>query len=214
MIYRNDDAYSTGIYNTFVAEAEKEGLEIVSATTFTAETANDFSVQLNEAKKAGAELVFLPIYCEPASMILTQADTMGYKPVFFGVDGMDGILALEGFDAKLAEGVMLLTPFSADAQDELTKNFVAEYESRTDGDTPNLFAADAYDAVYTIYAAIEKAGVTADMSAQDICEALVAVMPELSVDGLTGTGMTWNATGEVSKAPTADVIKDGVYVGA
>ena len=214
VIYRNDDAYSTGIYNTFVAEAEKEGLEIVSATTFTAETANDFSVQLNEAKKAGAELVFLPIYCEPASMILTQANTMGYKPVFFGVDGMDGILALEGFDAKLAEGVMLLTPFSADAQDELTKSFVAEYESRTDGETPNQFAADAYDAVYTIYAAIEKAGVTADMSAQDICEALVAVMPELSVDGLTGTGMTWNANGEVSKAPTAVVIKDGVYVGA
>ena len=39
---------------------------------------------------------------------------MGYEPTFFGVDGMDGILTLEGFDTSLAEDVMVLTPFSAD----------------------------------------------------------------------------------------------------
>ena len=213
VIYRNDDAYSTGIYNTFVEEAEVQGLDIVSATTFTAETANDFSVQLNEAKKAGAELVFLPIYCEPASLILSQADTMGYDPIFFGVDGMDGILTLEGFDPELAEGVMLLTPFSADAEDEMTANFVQKYTELYD-ETPNQFAADAYDAVYILYAAIEQAGVTADMSTEDICEALIPAMTQISVDGLTGQGMTWSETGEVSKAPMAVIIENGVYVGA
>lgn len=99
------------------------GLNVVSVTTFTDDTANDFSVQLNEAKNAGADLIFLPIYYTPASLILTQANKMGYDPKFFGVDGMDGILTLEGFDTSLAEGLMLLTPFTADAQDDLTKNF-------------------------------------------------------------------------------------------
>ena len=212
VIYRNDDDYSTGIYNTFKAEAENIGLEIVSVTTFTAETANDFSVQLNEAKNAGADFIFIPIYAEPASLILAQADEMGYDVTFMGTDGMDGILSLEGFDPALAEGLIMITPFAADAQDEATKNFVAEFEART-GIVPNQFAADAYDAVYIIYAAIEAAGVTADMTTEEICDALIEVMPTLTYDGLTGEGMTWNAEGAVTKPSTAIVIKDGVYVG-
>jgi branched-chain amino acid transport system substrate-binding protein len=151
------------------------------------------------------------MYYTPASVILKQADSMGYAPTFFGVDGMDGILTMEGFDTSLAEGVMLLTPFSADATDELTQNFVSKYQELY-GETPNQFAADGYDAVYTIYEALQAAGCTSDMSAADICEALIAVMPTITVDGLTGEGMTWSSTGEVSKSPRAVVIKDGVYV--
>ncbi len=212
IIYKNDDAYSTGIYNNFVEEAGVKGLEIAYTGTFTTDTENDFSVQLNEAQKAGADLVFLPIYFTPASLILKQADAMGYAPKFFGVDGMDGILGIKGFDTSLAEGVYLLTPFSADATDDATVKFVTEYQKRHN-EIPNQFAADAYDAVYTVYEAIQKAGVTADMSAEDICEALIPVMTQIEVSGLTGT-MTWAATGEVSKDPMAVIIKDGVYVGA
>ena len=214
VIYRNDDAYSTGIYEAFKAEAEKAGIDIVSVTTFTADTASDFSVQINDAKSKGADLVFLPIYYEPAALILNQANSAGYDPVFFGVDGMNGILSLDGFDKSLAEGVILLTPFSADSEDELTKNFVEKYQS-AHGEIPNQFAADGYDAVYAIYEAVKKSGVTADMSAADMCDKLSAAMSEISVTGLTGAGspLTWNDKGEVSKEPMAVVIKDGVYVG-
>ena len=213
VIYRNDDAYSQGIRDTFVAEAAAKGLEVVYEGTFTADTATDFSVQLTAAQSAGADTVFLPIYYQPASVILTQAAAMNYAPTFFGVDGMDGILTMEGFDTSLAEGVMLLTPFSADAADERTQNFVKAYQAAY-GDIPNQFAADAYDGVYIMKAALEAAGCTADMSSADICEAVVSVMTTISVDGLTGQGMTWSADGAVSKAPMAVVIKDGVYVTA
>ena len=211
VIYRNDDAYSQGIRDTFVSEAADKGLEVVYEGTFTADTATDFSVQLTGAQSAGADTVFLPIYYQPASVILTQAAAMNYAPTFFGVDGMDGILTMEGFDTSLAEGVMLLTPFSADAEDERTQNFVKAYQAAY-GDVPNQFAADAYDGVYIMKAALEAAGCTADMSSADICEAVVSVMTTISVDGLTGQGMTWSADGAVSKAPMAVVIKDGVYV--
>ena len=211
IIYRNDDAYSQGIRDTFVAEAGKVGLEIVSEGTFTKDTQSDFSVQLTAAQSSGADLIFLPTYYQPNAVILNQAKGMGYAPTFFGVDGMDGILAMPGFDTSLAEGVMLLTPFSADADDERTQSFVAKY-NELHGETPNQFAADGYDAVYIIYEALQAAGCTGDMSAEEICEAIVAVMPTISVDGLTGQGMTWAESGEVSKAPMAVVIKDGVYV--
>ena len=210
VIYRNDDAYSQGIRDAFVKEAGDKGLSIVYQGTFTLDTSSNFSVQLAAAQTAGADLVFLPIYYQPASVIFAQAKAMGYAPTFFGVDGMDGILTMEGFDPSLAEGLMLLTPFSATVPE--TQSFVEAYTAANDGVTPNQFAADAYDGVYIVKEALEKAGCTADMSSADICEALVAQMTQISYSGLTGKDMTWNAEGQVSKAPTAYVIKGGEYV--
>ena len=214
IIYNNSDAYSTGIYQKFDAEAKELGLNVVSTQTFTDDSANDFSSQLNAIKNAGADLLYLPIYYTPASLILSQANKMQYAPKMFGVDGMDGILTVENFDTSLAEGVMLLTPFTADADDEKTKNFVAAYQKKQ-GEIPNQFAADGYDCIYAIYNAIEKAAITADMSASDICEKLVATFtdPSFTFDGLTGLNVTWQASGEVSKQPKGMVIKDGAYVG-
>ena len=210
VIYNSSDVYSSGIYQKFAEEAPNQGIEVVSAEAFTEDSKTDFSVQLQKAKEAGAELVFLPIYYTEASIILTQANSMGYAPMFFGFDGLDGILGVENFDTSLTEDVMLLTPFVADAQDEKTQAFVSKYKELY-GDTPNQFGADAYDAIYAIKAAIEEAGVTPDMSVSDIGTALTEAMTKISVDGLTGDGMTWEATGEVSKAPKAMVIKDGAY---
>ena len=210
VIYNNADAYSTGIYQTFVANAAELGLEVVSITTFTDDT-TDFSVQLTDAKDNGADLVFLPIYYTPASMILSQANAMEYAPTFFGVDGMDGILTMEGFDTSLAEGLMLLTPFAADAEDERTQTFVAAYQAAYT-DIPTQFSADGYDAVYALYEASLQGGITGETSTEDACEILVSVMPEITVSGLTGE-MDWEANGEVTKTPKAVVIQNGVYVG-
>ncbi len=214
VIYNNGDAYSTGIYQKFDAEAKKLGLEVVSVTTFPDDTNSDFSAQLNDAKDKGADLLFLPIYYTPASLILTQAAKMNYTPKFFGVDGMDGILTVKNFDTKLAEDVMLLTPFTADATDEKTQNFVKKYKEKF-GDTPNQFAADTYDCIYALYEACKAKNITSDSKAADICAALTEQFTDSSFkfDGLTGTGMTWAKSGEVSKSPKGMVIKDGKYVG-
>ena len=213
VIYKNDDPYSMGIFNTFKAQAATEGLEIVYEDTFKGEE-SDFTVQLGKAQAAGADLLFLPIYYTPASQILTQADKMGYKPTVFGVDGMDGILGVEGFEPALAEGVYLLTPFVANAEDELTKTFVENYKARANGEVPNQFAADAYDCIYALAQACENAGITSDMSNADICAAMVEQFTTMTFNGLTGSDMTWNENGEVTKAPKAMIIENGEYVPA
>ena len=211
IIWKNDDVYSTGIHDNFVTEGKAKGLEVVSDMTFTDSSANDFSVQLNDAKSKGAELVFLPIYYQPASLILTQAHNMGFQTTFFGVDGMDGILTLEGFDTSLAEGLMLMTPFNANSTDEKTASFVKKYQEQF-GETPNQFAADAYDCVYAYKQALENAGATPDMSAEDLCDKMIEQFTSMTFDGLTGTGATWSTEGAVTKDPTVAVIKDGKYV--
>ena len=214
VIYMNDDPYSSGIYETFKTKAAELNLEIVSATTFSTGNDTDFSVQVKDAKDKGADLVFLPMYYEPASLILTEAKKQNYAPKWFGVDGMDGILTLEGFDTSMAEGVMLLTPFNADSSDEKTKAFVAKYQEKH-GEVPNQFAADAYDCIYAYKQALEAAGYTTakDVKADELCTKMIEQFTTMTFNGLTGEGVTWDVTGAVSKSPKGMVIENGAYKG-
>lgn len=213
IIYRSDDAYSVGIYEKFVSEAATKGINIVYTGTFEEANKTEFSSQLTAAKQANADVLFLPIYCESIAPLMTQAASMGYDVDYFGVDGMDGILEVEGFDTSLAEGAYLLTPFSADAADEKTVHFVEAYKAKYN-EVPNQFAADAYDCVYAVYQACTAAGITSEMKAEDVCTALVDQFAtgKLVFSGVTGSNMTWDSTGAVSKSPMAVVIEGGKYV--
>ncbi len=212
IIYDSSSPYSSGIYQTFKAQADALGLKIGATEAFTNDTKADLSTQVTNCKNAGCDLVFLPIYTAEAVQVLNAANKIGYETKFFGCDGLDGILGVEGFDTTLAEGVMLLTPFDASAADEKIQNFVTNYTAKY-GVAPNQFAADAYDAGYALYEACTAMGVTADMSAEEICDLMIEWFTSNSFSGVTGE-MTWAADGAVSKSPLAVMIKDGVYVTA
>ena len=212
VIYDSSDDYSTGLYNGFVANAQKLGLNVVCTTSFTADNKSDLSTQVTKCQDEGADLVFLPIYYTEASQILTYANKIGYAPKFFGCDGMDGILTVEGFDAALAEGLLLMTPFDANANNEATKSFVSKFQAKMDGLVPNQFAADGYDVIYSIYNAMVTAGVTGNETPSEMCEMLKTQFATMTVDGLTGSGMAWDENGMISKSPAAVVVENGIYV--
>ena len=213
VIYDSSDAYSSGVVDGFLAKAAELNLNVaVDDAAFTADNKADLSTQVTPCKDAGCDLVFLPFYYTEASQVLTYANTIGYAPTFFGCDGMDGILTVDGFDAALAEGLVLMTPFDANAADEATKSFVTKYTEKMDGLVPNQFAADGYDVIYAIYTAATAAGVDGNTAASDVCAALTEQFQAMTFDGLTGKGMTWDENGMISKAPAAVVITDGIYV--
>lgn len=210
IIYEKSNDYSVGITDSFEAEAANQPFEVVEKQAFTNQSNTDFSVQLQAVKASGADLLFMPVYAQEAAYILTQADKVGLDVVFFGVDGMDGVIEKIGADnVALTEGVMLLTPFAADSEEENVQAFVAEYKARHNM-TPDQFAADAYDAVYAIAAAFEATGM-ASPEEDGFNEAMIEAMTKISVDGVTGS-MTWTADGEPTKTAQAVVIQDGVYV--
>lgn len=205
VFYQSDIDYSAGLYETFAAEAAVKGLEIVEEQTFTAGSNTDFSTQINAIRDSGCELVFLPIYAAEAATFLTQAAGKLDGVTYFGCDGLDGIQTKIS-DTSLIEGLMMLTPFAADAEDAATQSFVEKYVP-VHGTEPDQFAADSYDAVYIVKAAMEQCGKTpADA---DFNEAMVAAMYEITVDGLTGT-MTWDENNEPNKPAKAMVFHDGV----
>ena len=212
IIYDSSDDYSSGLYKGFSEKAAELGVEVVATTSFTADNKADLSTQVTQCKDAGADLVFLPIYYTEASQILSYANKIGYAPKFFGCDGMDGILTVEGFDTALAEGLVLMTPFDANASDEATQSFVTKFKEKMDGLVPNQFAADGYDVIYAIYNGLTNAGATGSETAEELCTMLKEQFATMTVDGLTGTGMHWDANGMISKAPAAVVIENGVYV--
>ena len=212
VIYDSSDDYSSGLYKGFSDKAAELGVEIVATTSFTADNKADLSTQVTQCQDAGADLVFLPIYYTEAAQILSYANKIGYAPKFFGCDGMDGILTVEGFDTALAEGLVLMTPFDANASDEATQSFVAKFKEKMNGLVPNQFAADGYDVIYALYNAMTAAGVTGNESAEELCTILEGQFATMTVDGLTGTGMHWDENGMISKAPAAVVIENGVYV--
>ena len=211
IIYDSSDVYSSGIFQAFKAEAANRGLEIVSEQAFTSSNNTDFSVALQKIKESNADLVFLPIYYKEASSILQQARDVGLSVKWFGCDGLDGVIGQLQDDAALAEGVMLLTPYAADSKEEKSAKFTQAYKDKYNGETPIQFAADAYDAIYAIKAAIEKAGIEdVSMSISDLCDQLKVAMTEITLEGVTGT-ITWSADGEPSKEPKGMVIQNGGY---
>ena len=213
VIYDSSDDYSSGLYQGFMKKANEMGLDVVVETSFTKDTKSDLSTQVTQCKDAGATLMFLPIYYSEASQILTYANKIGYAPVFFGCDGMDGILGVEGFDVALAEGLSLMTPFDANATDEATVSFVTKFKAKMNGLVPNQFAADGYDCIYAIYNACVEMGINGETPVDEAC-ALVCEWFNTTegFDGLTGKGMTWDAEGMISKIPAAVVVENGIYV--
>ncbi len=203
VFYQSDNDYSVGLYNAFVAECANAGVTIKETQTFTTATNTDFSTQVNALVSSGVKVVFIPIYAEEASTFLTQAKGKFADDVyFFGADGLDGILGKVSQDVTIADNVLMMTPFAADSTDPKVQAFVKAYQDAYSA-TPDQFAADAYDAVYVVKAAVEAAN--GSTSGAD----LAAVMPNITVEGVTGT-MTWNADGNTNKAASAILYKDGV----
>ena len=203
VFYQSDNDYSVGLYNAFVAECQNTGVTIKETQTFTTATNTDFSTQVNALASSGVKVVFIPIYAEEASTFLTQAKGKFADDVyFFGADGLDGILGKVSQDVTIADNVLMMTPFAADSADPKVQAFVKAYQDAYNA-TPDQFAADAYDAVYTVKAAVEAAN--GSTSGAD----LAAVMPTITVEGVTGT-MTWSADGNTNKAASAILYKNGV----
>ena len=208
VIYNQDDSYSTGIYEAFKETWVSLGGTMSADTSF-AKDDSDFSAQMTTVKSSDAEFLFMPIYAEKAAQIAIAASNKDLTIPMLGSDGMDGILSyLEGENAKLVEGMIYLTPFVATDTNEKVQKFVKDYQAAYGGATPDQFAANAYDAVYVIKAALEigdKDGGELDN------DALVAAMLEVEVDGITGH-MTFQENGESNKGIKLAKIVNGEYV--
>ncbi len=197
-IYDTSDSYSSGIYAAFKARMEALGLQYTEAT-FDAENKTDFSTQAEALK--GCDVVFMPFYYTEAALFIKASVSKQSSAVFFGCDGFDGIADKV---TTVTNKIMYITPFDVNSTEANVKSFVDAYKAEYNGKAPDQFAADAYDVVMVLAAALEKAGVKDySLSAAEIGDALYNTITaaDFSYTGLTGNNMTWSADGKCTKAP-------------
>ncbi|HIZ79717.1 MAG TPA: ABC transporter substrate-binding protein [Candidatus Lachnoclostridium stercorigallinarum] len=199
VLWNNADEYSAGIHDAFVEtlEAEDAGLLVADESFATGDV--DFNTQLTVIKNSGAKLLFVPAYYGDVAYIVQQAKDAGMDCDFVGSDGWDGVLG-QVTDPSVVEGAVFLSPFLA--TEESAADFVSKYEAAY-GATPDQFAADGYDCVYAIKAAMEQAGSIET-------EALIQAMTEITIDGLTGQ-VSFDESGEPDKTAKFVQILDGEY---
>lgn len=200
ILYNNSDEYSKGVMEAFVTETGKLGGEIVANEAF-ANKAVDFTTQLTKIKNTDAEVIFVPAYYQDAAYITTQAAELGMELPYLGSDGWDGVIA-NVVDTAVLENAIFLSPFFSSDDSELVKTFVKTYEDKYKS-IPDQFAADGYDTVFVMKAALEKAGSTDSA-------ALIKAMTEISVTGVTGD-LTFNENGEPNKGAKFIEIIGGEY---
>ncbi|SHO52143.1 ABC transporter substrate-binding protein [Anaerocolumna xylanovorans] len=200
IVYNNADDYSTGVADAFESKIKELGGEVVAKEAFVTD-AVDFNTQLTTIKGTDAQIIFAPVYYQDAAYITTQASELGMTLPFVGSDGWDGVLD-KVVDKKVLEGAVFLSPFFAADPDTAVQAFVTKYKEKYNT-SPDQFAADGYDTVYVIKAALEKAGKT---DSADLIEA----MTHIEVKGLTGT-VTFDTNGEPNKGAKFIEIKNGEY---
>lgn len=212
IFYKKDDAYSTGIYDQFVANLDAS---ITTVTTlFTDAAPTDFGAQISELNDC--KLIFMPIYYTPASLFMTQAKgLLPDETVYYGCDGFDGIEGAEGFKIdEIPQSIIMLSHFNSKATDGLAKTYIDKYTSTFEGEPLNQFGASAYDCVYAIYNAMQAAidageEITADISASDLCEILKKQFNGgFTFTGVTGENIKWDPSGYVQKEAVQYVIKE------
>ncbi len=210
VIYDDSNPYSIGVVQSFLTKVKVLNLKLYSVSTFAGKTQN-YSTAVEDAKKVGVDVLFIPLYADQAASILKLSSIKEYRPAFVGADGLDGLIDLEGFDPKLSEGLYYLSTFDPHAQDPKVKLFGEKYKQLVDGVYPDQCAAQAYDAVYIIDELLKKTQVLPDdpqdLIARELRNAIVS--EDFAFTGLTGKQIHWFDDGTCDIEPAAYIIKDG-----
>lgn len=209
IIYNNADTYSIGLRDAFMKTAEEVGLTVTTTEAYGASDI-DFRAQLTNIIKTNPDVLFIPYYYNVTYMICSQARELGYTGTFLGVDGTDGVLAIEGADVSVFDGMYFANHYSADSDSPVTQAFIKEYTDKY-GATPNALAALGYDGAMIVCDALERVnndGVKID--GESSYEAIIEALRATEVDGVTGH-ITFDENNNPIKTLSIIQIKDGAY---
>lgn len=202
VMVNNSSDYSDGVANSFAKEAERLGLQVVAREGYS-DGDKDFRAQLTKIVSLNPDVLFVPDYYEQDSLIAIQAREVGITSTILGPDGWDGVVkTVDKSSYSAIEGVYFANHYSVKDEAEKVQNFINNYKAKFN-DEPSAFSALAYDAVYIVKEAIEKAGTTDK-------EALAKAIKEADFNGVTGH-LTFDDKNNPVKGVTIIKIVDGDY---
>ena len=184
VLYNVGSDYSGGCAQSFQETAKAKGLEVVAVESY-ADGAVDFQSQLTNIAAKAPDVLFVPDYYNVVALVAQQAFAAGSKATMLGSDGWDSVLDTIS-DPSLVEGAYYCSGYSEEDTREAVQTFVKNYKAKF-GATPNMFAAQGYDAAMILCAAIEKAEASgAKAGTDEYSKAIIAAMKATDMDCVTG----------------------------
>ncbi|WP_143403531.1 ABC transporter substrate-binding protein [Fusobacterium massiliense] len=202
VVVNNSSDYSDGVANAFIAEAEKQGIEIVAKEGYS-DGDKDFKAQLTKIAQKNPDILFVPDYYEQDGLIAIQAKEVGLNSTILGPDGWDGVAkTVDKSSYSAIENVYFANHYSVKDSNEKIQNFITNYKAKYN-DEPSAFSALSYDAAYILKAAIEKNG-SVDK------ESLAKAIKEIEFAGITGS-LKYDEKNNPVKGVTMIKIVNGDY---
>ena len=206
VLYNVGSDYSAGCAASFQETAQEQGLEVVAVESY-ADGAVDFQSQLTNIAAKAPDVLFVPDYYSVVALVAQQAYAAGVKATMLGADGWDSVLDVVT-DPALLEGAYYCSGYSVEDTRDAVQTFVKNYQEKY-GATPNMFAAQGYDAAMIMCAAIEKAEASgAKAGSDDYREAIIAAMKATDMDCVTGH-VTYDQYNDPEKSAAIITIADG-----
>jgi branched-chain amino acid transport system substrate-binding protein len=159
LMYANDDAFSKSGFDVMQAAAGKTGLKILTIETFGSKD-SDFSAQLTKIKSLKPDAIGISALVEPVAGVLLQARQLGFgkETTFIGGNGSNSP-KLGQIAGAAADGLIVGSPWFIGKDDPANQKFVAAFRAKYNSD-PDQFAAQAYDTMFIVAQAIDRAGDT------------------------------------------------------
>jgi|LSQX01.2.fsa_nt_gb branched-chain amino acid transport system substrate-binding protein len=209
VIYNNSDAYSTGLYESFIATAAEIGLTIVAKESY-AGTDVDYKSQLTNIADKDPDVIFAPDYYNNLYLVMSQAKEVGITSQFLGVDGADGILGIDGVDKTIVNGLYFANHYSTQDPSPLVQNFLTGYKAAYNED-PSALAALGYDGAMLLIDAIEKVATKMDVEpSAEFYQAVIDQLEATDMDCVTGH-ITYDANNNPQKTCAIILVEDAEY---
>ncbi|HPZ43897.1 MAG TPA: ABC transporter substrate-binding protein [Bacillota bacterium] len=199
-------SYTEGLAAIFKPALFRNGIEIVNEQKIR-KNDTDFSVQVSSLKQSQFDGLVFPGNSQEAYLFMQEMRKQGLQHVAVGGDGMYTRELIE-CGGTAVEGTMVYAGFGVDPKsiEPKTLEFVEKYKALYNNQTPDVFAAQAYDAVNLLADAIRETG-SADPAI--IKEKLAGTK---NWQGVSGT-ITFDQDREPVKSPVYLLeVKEGRYV--
>ncbi len=206
VLYNVGSDYSAGCAASFQETAQEKGLEMVAVESY-ADGAVDFQSQLTNIAAKAPDVLFIPDYYSVVALVAQQAYAAGVKSTMLGADGWDSVMDVVT-DPALLEGSYYCAGYSVEDTREAVQTFVKNYQTKY-GSTPNMFAAQGYDAAMILCAALEKAEASGNKAGSDeYRQAVIAAMKATDMDCVTGH-VTYDEFNDPEKSAAIITVADG-----
>lgn len=181
VIYGNDDAFTKSGYDVFKKVLAEQKLPVTTTETYVKGDV-DFKAQLTKIKASAPDAIVCSCLAEEAANIMLQARTLGIRAPFIGGNGFNSPKLFE-ISRQAGNGTFVGSPWANTNPAPINQKFIAAYQKRYHS-APNQFAAQGYDAMLTVAAALQGVKLSGNVEADR--QVLRDALPKVTLEGTTG----------------------------